>query len=326
MTVRSGRIAAFRQRGGLLRLGCPIATILAVEATVVAAPATARDKPRKCEFYVSSTGSDSNSGSQNSPLRTIGAASQLVQSGTTVHVAPGTYAGGFMTTTSGTSSAPITYISDVPYGAKIVGAGNASVSNAAGWENRGDYVNVTGFEIDGSGSQATAWAFGFYNGGSHVTFQGNEVHDVMTDPAAYVKLTAHDNGGAGVMMDNYYGGSDGKVLANVVRNIGPTGWRSYLVHGIYQTETGSVRYNTIHDVVGSGIHLWHAAHHISITNNTVDGAAGGAGIIVGSGDSGSSSTTGDYVVVAANIVVNSAASIQEVRLTITVRVAFTISP
>jgi len=250
-------------------------------------------------LYVSPTGSDTNSGTQASPLLTIDKAATLATAGTTVHVAPGTYSGGFTTSTSGTSSAPIAYVSDTPLGAKIVGAGHASASNAAAWEQRGDYVTVTGFEIDGSGSQATTWAFGFYNGGSHVTVQGCKVHDVMTDPTAYATLTAGGNGGAGIMMDSFYGGVDGNVLANLVYNIGPAGTTSNLVHGIYQTEAGNVENNVVHDVVGDGLSSWHNAQNIHFINNTVD-HVGAVGIDVGSNGTG----TGGGFVVSNNILTN----------------------
>ena len=72
----------------------------------------------------------------------------------TILLAQGTYAGGFTTAASGTASAHITYVSDTPYGAKVVGAGTAS--NQTGWWNQGNYVDIKGFEIDGSGSQATS--------------------------------------------------------------------------------------------------------------------------------------------------------------------------
>jgi hypothetical protein len=257
-------------------------------------------------LYVSPAGNDSNSGSQNSPFATIVAASNAAQPGTTIYVAPGTYAGGFETTASGTASAPITYVSEVPHGAVIVGGGSANNSNQAGWENKGDYVKIQGFEIDGSGSQATSWAFGLYSGASHVTFQDNKVHDIMTDSSAYANLTGSGNGGAGIMMDSYYGGSDGNVTGNLVYNIGPAGMTSSLVHGIYQTESGMVSNNVVHNVVGDGLTSWHNAQDISFINNTVD-RAGGSGILVGSNGSG----TGGGFTVENNIVSNSSNGIYE---------------
>ncbi|HXT82318.1 MAG TPA: right-handed parallel beta-helix repeat-containing protein [Acetobacteraceae bacterium] len=291
--------------------------IAAIVLTMTGTPhfATANDHADASGLYVSPHGSDEGDGTRKAPFRTIPAASRAAGAGTTIHVAPGRYPGGFITTASGTASAPITYVSDVPDGAKIVGAGTAETPNQAGWENRGNNIMVAGFDIDGSSPDASGWAYGFYNAGSYVTFRANTVHDIMTDPHAFVRLTAGRNGGAGVMMDGYYHGTQGSVINNVIHTIGPSGWRSFLVHGIYQSETGSIANNVVYDVVGAGIHLWHGAHHISIIHNTIDGAAGSAGILVGSGDSGSSPTTGDYITVIGNIVTNSAAGIEEEGIT-----------
>jgi hypothetical protein len=260
------------------------------------------------DLYVSPNGSDSNSGSQSAPFRSILAASQAAQAGTTVHVAAGTYDGGLTTTASGTASAHIIYVSDTPFGAKIVGAGTAS--NACGWWNKGNYVDIKGFEIDGSGSQATSWRCGFYGTGSYSTFQSNKVHDILTDSTAFANASANGAGGAGAEMDNYAGAVNGSLIGNIIYNIGPSGVTSSLVHGIYEIMSGTVANNIVYNVVGGGIQLWHGAIDMQIVNNTVDNARDG-GINVGSGDSGSSSTTGDYITVANNIVTNSGWGISE---------------
>src|SRR5260370_17179482 len=93
---------------------------------------------------------------------------------------------------SGTAAAHITYVSDTPGAAKIVGGGTAA--DAMGWWNKGNYVDIKGFEIDGSGSQATSWRFGFYGSGSHDTFQGNTVHDILTDATAFPNPKSSPNG------------------------------------------------------------------------------------------------------------------------------------
>jgi hypothetical protein len=265
----------------------------------------------RADLYVSSAGSDSNDGSESAPFRSILVASKVAKPGTTVHVAAGTYAGGFTTVVSGTASARITYVSEVQYGAKIVGAGTAS--NESGWWNRGDYVDIKGFEIDGSGAQASSWRFGFYGSGSYTTFQGNKVHDILTDPAAFANAS-RGGGGAGVEMDNYYGAVFGSVIGNIVYDIGPFGQASGLVHGIYQVESGTVANNVVYNVVGNGVVTWHGARDIQIVNNTIDNARDG-GILVGSGDSGASPTSGNYITVANNIVTNSIRGIFETGIT-----------
>lgn len=260
------------------------------------------------QLYVSTAGSDSNNGSASSPFLTIAAAAASATPGTTINVAPGDYAGGFTTSASGTASAPITFVSTVPGGAHIIGAGTAST--AMGWDNAGSNVVITGFNIDGSGSQATSWRLGFYNTGSNVIFQNNTVHDILTDASAFAAASASGNGGAGIEMDNYDGGTQGSIIGNTVYNIGPSGQTSSLVHGIYQIESGTVANNVIYNVVGNGVTSWHGSDNINIVNNTIDNARDG-GIFVGSGDGGSSSTSGDYFTVENNIVTNSAWGIAE---------------
>lgn len=243
---------------------------------------------------------------------TILQASQLAKPGDIIHVAPGVYSGGFITTASGSAAAHITYVSDVPFGAKIIGAGGTADT---GWWNQGSNVDISGFEIDGSGSLATSWRFGFYGSGSNVTFQGNKVHDILTDPTAYANAGRNGAGGAAIEMDNYSGATNSSVIGNLVYNVGPSSiTSSSLVHGIYQITSGNVFNNVVYNVVGTGITLWHGAKNINIANNTVDGARN-IGIVVGSGDSGATSTSGDYVTVENNIVTNSRGGIYEAGVT-----------
>src|SRR5512135_2781303 len=60
-------------------------------------------------YYVSTTGSDSNSGSQTAPFETIQKAANMVEAGDTVYVRTGTYAGSVISNKNGTSSAWITF-------------------------------------------------------------------------------------------------------------------------------------------------------------------------------------------------------------------------
>src|SRR5260370_36555776 len=57
-------------------------------------PAHALSDEAAVDLYVAPEGSDANSGTPAAPFRSILAASQVAQPGTTRHVAPGMYAGG----------------------------------------------------------------------------------------------------------------------------------------------------------------------------------------------------------------------------------------
>jgi len=227
----------------------------------------------RADLYVAPTGSDSNPGTQEEPFRTIMRAAQVVTPGTTVHVAPGIYGGSFKTMVSGTAEARIIFQSTEKWGAKIVPPLNSSSSTA--WHNRGNYVDIIGFEVDGSQYQGgTKWLSGIYSGGSYTSVRNNHVHHIAND------VPCESSGGAGIGIDSYYRGKKSDVIGNSVHDIGPEQCR--FIHGIYISTIATVKNNIVYRVSGAGIHLWHDATNVLITGNTVSGSS--IGIVVGGGD------------------------------------------
>jgi hypothetical protein len=238
------------------------------------------------DLYVSTSGSDSNAGTLSAPLKTIKKASTLAKPGTVIHVAPGSYPGGFQTTASGTATARITYKSDSKWGAKIT----PSSSNKVMWDNRGNYTDIIGFDVDGSGSSITT--NGIYIGGSYNLVQNNHVHHLATT------TTCNSGGGSAIGTDHYYGGVNDDVIGNVVNNIGFS--TCTFIQGIYISTSGNVKNNLAYQVGAAAFHLWHDASHVNIVNNTA--ASSGYGLIVGGGDFYSSTTRmADYCLVYSNI-------------------------
>lgn len=222
------------------------------------------------DLYVSlSTGSDSNSGSASAPLKSLQKAASLVSAGTIVHVAAGTYTGNVSTSKSGTASARIRYISDVKWGAKIIGTGTEAT-----WNNNGHYVDIVGFDISGSGR------IGILNNASFAIIANNHVHDMK------VSGGCTGSGGAGIVNANY-SGSDNDIINNLVHDIGTPG-ACIGVQGIYHANLrGHIYNNIVYRVSAFGIHLWHAANAVTVMNNTsfANGSSSmGGGIVVGSGD------------------------------------------
>ncbi len=271
---------------------------VAITALTAAIPALAAD------WYVAPTGSGS-ACTLAAPCRQI--STPLPNAGDTVHVAAGTYNGGFTTTRSGTTSQRIKYVSDTTLGAKIVGSNNGA---AVGWWQKGNYVDVVGFDMSGTGSAAESWRVGFYGDGSHMTFKENHAHDIASSAAGYANANRDGFGGAGMECDNHAGAVNCDIIRNRVWNIGLAGESSELVHGIYQITEGNVESNVVHDVVGWGIHLFHDAHDINIVNNTIY-KAGFGGVVLGVGSGPVSSRAGDYIYVANNIVSTSVRGIAE---------------
>jgi hypothetical protein len=242
-------------------------------------------------FYVSPTGSDSAAGTKAAPFKTLaGAAKKATKPGTTVFVAPGSYAGGIQTSASGTASARIYWVSTTKGGAKIVPP--SSSSNAVAWDNRGNYVSIIGFDVDGSNSgSGTKWAQGIYTGGSYGMIADNHIHHIAQN------IPCTSNGGSAIGVDSYYHGVKTDVVGNVVNDIGPAGCT--YVQGIYVSTSGTIKNNLVYRVAEAAIHLWHDATDVIITNNTVTNS--GYGIIVGGGDFYFTSAGANNVFVANNI-------------------------
>lgn len=257
------------------------------------------------QIYVSPSGSDANNGSITAPLRTIAAAALRARPGTTVHVEPGDYDGGFVTRTSGTAGHPITFISDRRWAAHIR-PGNAGYDMA--WDSRGAYVVIDGFDVDGShrGGGGRRWRIGIYAAGSHSVIRDNHVHNIAQD------IPCTGQGGAAVEGDSYYRGQDIDLIGNVVHDIGSGGCK--FVQGLYQTASGKVAGNIAYRVSGWGIHLWHDAHDIEIAHNIVFDNQGG-GILVGGGDFVHTRGPADHITVTDNIVFGNPYGIIESGLT-----------
>jgi hypothetical protein len=233
-------------------------------------------------YYVSPSGSDSNDGSQAHPFATIHKAASVATAGTTVHVAPGTYTESVITVSqSGTASAPITFVSDVKWVAKI-----ADTAWHA-WDISGSYIIVQDFEMYMTDPNSASAIVDIQNNANYVSILGNYVHDVDNGSGAPCY------GGSAI---NSYLGTGLQIIGNRVAHAG-LGTCTQM-NGIYIGQTNSyVANNIISDVSGAGIQLWPAGNNSTIVNNDVANARE-EGIIVGAGTGHSA----DYVHVANNIV------------------------
>ena len=273
-----------------------LASAVAIDVTAAATvPATS------INYYVAPTGSDTAGGTKAAPFKTMARAAQAAtKAGTTVWVAPGTYAGGFKTTASGSAGARIYFVSTTKWGAKIVPP--ASSGNSTAWDNRGNYVSIIGFDVDGTKPGAgTAWLHGIYTGGSYGMIQENHVHHLATAAACT------SAGGSAIGVDSYYKGVKDDIVANTVNDIGPSGCK--FIQGIYVSTSGSVKNNLVYRVGEAAIHLWHDATNVIITNNTV--AKSHYGIIVGGGDFYFTSAGNNNTVVSNNIVYDNGIGVAE---------------
>lgn len=252
-------------------------------------------------LYVSPNGSDSNDGSSSAPFATISEASKHATPGTTVHVAAGTYVGDFVTTASGTPSAPITYVSDAKWGARLVGGGGTVI-----WELDASYVIIRGFDITGSDPMGIyiGWSGTGYG---HDNISGNRIHDIAPDQA-----DCNGTGGAAIDTGESQVGFN-QIAGNVISNVGASSiGHCNTIQGIYMDTTNDlVVNNLVSGVAMGGIQQWHGATTSIIVNNTVFDCD--VGIILGDGDNGALSGGSADNFVANNIVVhNVTAGIDEI--------------
>ncbi|WP_334188719.1 choice-of-anchor Q domain-containing protein [Noviherbaspirillum sp.] len=248
-------------------------------------------------LYVATTGNDSNPGTQAAPFKTILRASKVATANTTVHVAPGTYAGGFTTTSKGSASGRIRYVSDVKWGAKIVPA--AGTTARVAWSERGSYVDIDGFDVDGRSGQV--WRNGLVTFGSYNVIKNNHVHHIAD------KVPCDNMGGSAINTTHYNYGVKDDVIGNVVHHIGYTGCK--FIQGIYIGTSGSVKNNLVYQIGKNAIQSWHDATNIIIANNTI--FKSDYGIVVGGGDF-YHNTIHDNTHVSNNIVFDNVRGIEEV--------------
>src|SRR5690606_19750495 len=106
------------------------------------------------DYYVSTSGSDSNSGSKSNPFRTLQKAVSVVKAGEIVVVGDGVYKGstnsdyGLLINAAGTSDAWIRIVSENRGGA-IIDGDNNKIHYGVTFGSKARYVSVEGFQIRG---------------------------------------------------------------------------------------------------------------------------------------------------------------------------------
>lgn len=263
-------------------------------------PALFNQPKAQTEYFVATTGDDSNDGSAERPWATITKASlSLVPgpAGALVHVAPGTYsqvAGSscgyasppctVITTRNGTAAAPITYISDQNWKAKIVATGASTA-----WYNSGSYVKIIGFEV--VGSQDTE--YGIFSESTYSQILSNHIHSIPV-----TKNCAKNFVGSGIFFGFQSSTHDNDAIGNLIHDIGPVNPdglppSTYCRFGdgiTVEQPGGKIQNNIIYRTSGWGIETWNNSSKLQISHNlifktgyrTSTGSLGGGAITLGS--------------------------------------------
>ena len=204
-------------------------------------------------YYVSTSGSDSNSGSSSSPWLTPQHAANTVGPGATVYLESGTYAP-FNVNVSGSSSGGYITFTNYP--------GETATIDGTGWTASYDqglieiqnenYITISGLNIqNGSSTSNTSSPVGVMvvGSGSHIQILNNLIHNITN--------TASSNGNAhGILVRGNSSTADidnVTISGNQVYSL-ETGWsESVTLAGDVNTFT--VSNNTIHDNNNIGLDL-----------------------------------------------------------------------
>jgi hypothetical protein len=223
--------------------------------TIAAAPASGG-----ANYYVSPTGSDSNSCSQSSPCATPDHAFNLASAGQTVQVAAGTYdyaSRAAQFTKSGTAGNYITVTCATRGACKIQ---NSVTGNSTVVILSGSYITFDGFEVTNTSSAGNN--LGLYVTTSFVNITHNTIHHIETDCGS--------NGGGGIQIAG--SGSSNSDLHNITID-------GNLIYDIsYRGGSPSCPASTVQT---DGILAETAGTALQVTNNIVYHTSGGWGILVG---------------------------------------------
>ncbi len=189
-------------------------------------------------LYVSTTGSDSNSGTSGSPVKSINKAAQLAQAGDTVLVGAGTYNGTVSISKNGTASGQITF--KPADGAHVVIDGSQTGAGTDLVTITGDYITFQGFEV------ANAKRTGIGLWGSHDSkVLDNNVHDSF-------RAGVYAGGSVGQSYNNVIDGNE--VWRNVKENMSRT-WSGGWAQGISldKSDNSTISNNNVYDNWGEGV-------------------------------------------------------------------------
>jgi parallel beta-helix repeat protein len=222
-------------------------------------------------YYVSQTGSDSNSGTVSAPFRTITYAYSRVVAGDTINVEPGTYTDystgwGIYLNKSGSAGQQITLHSTVRGGAII--DGSASTNRPSCFYLYGtSYNTIDGFTI----RNCAQGGISIYNNGSvnstNNQFTNNEIYNI-----AGPNTGRTGQGGQGIQESTVGGTCNNLVAQNYIHDIG-SAWDDTFDHGLYMDCGGNTYVNNIlaNNTHGSGLQLadYYPASNVRVYNNAM---------------------------------------------------------
>lgn len=229
-------------------------------------------------WWVATTGSDANPGTQAAPFATIAHAANGASAGDNVVVENGTYQETPVINASGSSGHPITIQAQNKWGA-VLAPISAQIINNSGIlvDINGSYITFENFQVKSVDNLGIASTSGVdcQSGSSNCSIIGNQIHDV-----GYDNTTCPS--GAGILVNE----SNVLLSANVIERVGPhvdSSFRCNAMQGIYIAggNNGTIQDNLIVYCPHCGALQFFGAlsgpSNFTVTNNTFAGVGGAQG-------------------------------------------------
>lgn len=213
------------------------------------------------QYYVSTSGSDSNAGTLNAPWKTLQHAADVATAGSTVYIRGGTYNQKLKITKSGSSTGAITfsnYASEKP----IIDGTGLSVTGLEGLIDiqNADYITIQGLELSNyKTATKDLLPIGIYvhGKGSNIKLLNNKIHDIKSTATP----TSTPSGDIWLGRDAHGIAVYGTQAPASINNLTISGNELYnLVLGTSEAlvvngnvDTFSILNNTIHDADNIGI-------------------------------------------------------------------------
>ncbi len=242
-------------------------------------------------YYVSTSGKDTNTGTQSSPWRTIGKAAATMVAGDTAIIAGGTYAEMVTPAKSGTAAAPIKFVAASGQTPIVDGATVATGQYGSLWSFAGtSYVKLDGLTLKNS----QGFCISLTGNATHIDIGNVDISNCSAGGAVWVEGSTvpsystihdskvHDNPHGGIVLWNAPGGYYLIERNRVWNNAGSGNFDGIQVGGeasglhhvvvrnnvAYDNGTATVGADQI-DMGGHG-----AVHHYLLEGNDVWGAGG----------------------------------------------------
>ena len=224
------------------------------------------------DYYVSKSGSDSNSGTQSRPFRTPQKAARVVSAGDTVYIKAGTYGSFSISYKNGTSGSWITfrpyqndivkidsYLNNYANGGKVISVLSSTYIEINGLKitdsnplydspDPNDYsqaIGRDGIKLTRTGSSADS---------HHIRVIGNELYHIG-DMGILTGADSHHN----------------EIINNNVHDNGLSKNGGKRGHGIYLIgDDNIVRGNIFHDCYSYGIHVWSSLTGLKPDRNLIE--------------------------------------------------------